>query len=327
MHPSEARARRHLRPLRRVLRRARSVPRALASAVPPWAAGLLWAVGMFSASGLLPASGMASADAAGGTWQWPLLPRPAVISAFAAPLDPYGPGLRGVDLAATVGQSVHSAAAGIVAFAGLVAGTPVISVDHGSIVTTYEPVLAGVRAGQRVSGGAALGTVAALPRRCGIRTCLHWGAYLEQSTPRHYLDPLALIGVGPVRLLPDSTELTPPRPSVPAHPGSAPQPARQPGGPPTPVGAAVAQPPGAAAVAPTEPGAATAQRYATVTTAAGPPGRRRTHRLAVAATVAVLLSGSALLAPVLVEGATGRPGRRAARPGRAGTSEPRGRDR
>ena len=72
----------------------------------------------------------------------------------------YGPGHRGVDLAARTGEPVLAAAAGTVAFAGSVAGRGVVSIDHGAVRTTYEPVAAQVSAGQRVAAGQPIGRVA-----------------------------------------------------------------------------------------------------------------------------------------------------------------------
>lgn len=329
MRPPEPCVRRH----HRLLRGIRGVPRTPAAtgvlSAPrlPWAPHLLWALGLLSVMGplsvlSLPAAvGLPSAGTvSGGAWQWPLLPRPQVIAAFAAPADPYGPGARGVDLAATVGQPVHSAAAGTVAFAGLVAGTPVVTVDHGAVVTTYEPVVSGVRAGQRVPAGGPVGTVAALPRRCGVRTCLHWGAYRKGSAPRSYLDPLALLHSGPVRLLPD-TPGSPLPDLIGAVPGTAARSAVQ----------HTASARAAAAERPAPTASASAAGMAgggTATAAAGTTGGRRTHRLTVAATVAVLVSGSVLLAPVLVgAGPTGRPGRGGARRGPSAGPGARGQDR
>lgn len=139
------------------------------------------------------------ARAAAERWVWPLSPRPDVVRAFDPPADPWGAGHRGVDLAAVQGQRVRSASAGIVTYAGLLAGRGVVTVTHGTLRTTYEPVSASVPVGTRVAAGAPLGTVTG-PRggHCAPRTCLHWG--LVQGS--RYLDPLSLVGGGPPRLLP-----------------------------------------------------------------------------------------------------------------------------
>ena len=71
-------------------------------------------------------------------------------------------------------------------------------VDHGATRTTYEPVRATVSLGSLLPGGATVGRLEALGSHCAPATCLHWG-WLRGAT---YLDPLQLVGAGPVRLLP-----------------------------------------------------------------------------------------------------------------------------
>src|SRR4029453_7120872 len=93
-----------------------------------------------------------------GPWGWPLPGRPAVTRLFDPPADPYGPGHRGVDLAGTPGGPVLAAGAGVVVYAGVLAGRGVVSVDHpGGLRTTYEPLTVAVRAGAAVAPGALLG--------------------------------------------------------------------------------------------------------------------------------------------------------------------------
>ncbi len=129
---------------------------------------------------------------------WPLDPAPSVVAGFDPPEDPYGSGHRGVDLAGRAGQPVRTALAGVVSYAGLLAGTGIVTVDHGGTRTTYQPVTASVVVGQEVSAGAVIGALA-LPRsHCFPRACLHWGWIRGEV----YLDPLRLVGAGPVRLLP-----------------------------------------------------------------------------------------------------------------------------
>ncbi|HEY0638874.1 MAG TPA: M23 family metallopeptidase [Pseudonocardiaceae bacterium] len=134
-----------------------------------------------------------------GSFSWPLAGFPAVLRAFDAPTHPYGPGHRGVDLAGIPGQAVLSAAAGTVAFAGMVAGRPVVSVDHpNGLRTTYEPVTPGVTAGTPVDRGTPLGTLLPGHDGCTAPACLHWG--VRRGT--EYLDPLGLLGLPRIRLHP-----------------------------------------------------------------------------------------------------------------------------
>jgi murein DD-endopeptidase MepM/ murein hydrolase activator NlpD len=173
---------------------------------------------------------------------WPLQPQPQVVRAFDPPDSPFAAGHRGVDLAGAVGQPVLAALAGRVTFAAPLAGRGVVVVDHGPTRTTYEPVAAGVHVGQEVLRGERLGTLQLGGSHCIPRACLHWG-WRRDAT---YLDPLLLVGGGPIRLLPlwrdqpagatanasppfarvvahllglDTRELTPspPRPPPPSH--------------------------------------------------------------------------------------------------------------
>jgi len=134
---------------------------------------------------------------------WPLRPAPEVVGDFDPPDSPYGPGHRGVDLAGAVGQVVHAALPGRVSFAGSIAGRGVVVVDHGATRTTYEPVTATVTLGSPVARGDPIGTLQLGGSHCFPRACLHWGwisgGGIDGET---YLDPLRLVGHGPVRLLP-----------------------------------------------------------------------------------------------------------------------------
>jgi murein DD-endopeptidase MepM/ murein hydrolase activator NlpD len=149
----------------------------------------------------------ATGPAAG--WGWPLPPPHHVVQAFDPPAQPWLPGQRGVDLAGHVGERVLAAGDGVVSFAGPVAGTPVVSVTTGSLRTTYEPVRPLVHAGDRVSRGTVIGRLVLAKSQCLPAACLHWGL-LRGST---YLDPLALLGLATVRLLPlDPSYAAPPYP-------------------------------------------------------------------------------------------------------------------
>lgn len=121
---------------------------------------------------------------------WPLTPEPEVVRPFEAPASTYGPGHRGVDLAATPDQPVLAAAEGVVMFAGELAGRGVISIDHDVLRTTYEPVLPAVAKGERVYAGQRIGTVATGHPGCVRDACLHWGVREGEN----YLNPLLLVG-------------------------------------------------------------------------------------------------------------------------------------
>ena len=122
-----------------------------------------------------------------------------VARPFEPPPHPYGAGHRGVDLLGAPHAPVLAAGDGVVVFAGMVAGRPVVSVEHASgLRTTYEPVSPTVGAGQAVARGSPLGTLAAGHAGCPVHACLHWGV----RRGRVYLDPLALLRPPRIRLLP-----------------------------------------------------------------------------------------------------------------------------
>ncbi|VBA37472.1 hypothetical protein LAUMK13_01644 [Mycobacterium innocens] len=135
--------------------------------------------------------------------EWPLQPAPAVVRGYDAPTPNWHPGHRGVDLAAAPGQPVYAAGSATVVFAGLLAGRPVVSLAHpGGLHTSYEPVRATVRAGQRVTAQTVLGTVLAGHPGCAARACLHWGAMWGPASRADYVDPLGLVKSTPIRLKP-----------------------------------------------------------------------------------------------------------------------------
>jgi murein DD-endopeptidase MepM/ murein hydrolase activator NlpD len=124
---------------------------------------------------------------------------PHVLRPFAAPRSRYGPGHRGVDLAAGQGAVIAAAGAGVVRFAGSVAGRGVVVILHpDGVRTEYEPVRPLVPSGARVAAGAPIGLLRGRHAGCA-QSCLHWGARLGDA----YFDPLRLlVPLGPVVLLP-----------------------------------------------------------------------------------------------------------------------------
>ena len=134
-----------------------------------------------------------------GRYRWPTGAPATVVEDFDPPAVVWGRGHRGVDLAAAEGTQIRSAAAGTVAFAGMVAGRPVVSVDHADgIRTTYEPVEPTVSAGDAVSAGQVIGTLLAGHRSDGV-CALHWGA---RTGPKTYINPLRLLQPAVIRLKP-----------------------------------------------------------------------------------------------------------------------------
>ncbi len=170
--------------------------------------------GGVSVGGEAPAGGGVGASAGGDTpvgggasrtrWSWPIMPVPRVLRPFRAPAGPYGPGHRGIDLAAAEGEEVLAVDGGVVTHAGRVAGRGTVTVMHpDGLSSTYEPVRPRVAAGTEVGRGDALGTVEAPgPERggghCVVTGCLHLGARRGGG----YVDPLPLLRGERVRLLP-----------------------------------------------------------------------------------------------------------------------------
>lgn len=141
-----------------------------------------------------------SQDEGAGGYVLPL-PGARVVRGFEAPPQPWAAGHRGVDLATAVGAAVVAPRSGVVAFAGRVAGRPVVTVRHDDgLTTSLEPVTTSAAVGARVARGSPVGIVDAAAGHCAPTTCVHWGV---RSAPDRYLDPLTLVrGLGPVVLLP-----------------------------------------------------------------------------------------------------------------------------
>jgi murein DD-endopeptidase MepM/ murein hydrolase activator NlpD len=122
-------------------------------------------------------------------WSWPVGPPHDVLRPFTAPANRYGPGHRGVDIAASPGSPVRAPAAGVVSFAGVVVDRPVLSIQHDEdLVSSFEPVTATVSAGDRVSAGQVVGVVAS-GAHCAER-CLHFGVRRHGQ----YISPVLFLG-------------------------------------------------------------------------------------------------------------------------------------
>ncbi|MEX0868618.1 MAG: peptidoglycan DD-metalloendopeptidase family protein [Nitriliruptoraceae bacterium] len=115
--------------------------------------------------------------------QWPLAG--AVVGEFAAPRTPFGPGRRGIHIAAAPGAPVRAAADGVITFAGQVAAETWVTIEHGNgTATTYGPLAAlTVRRGAAIDRGESLGVLA------DADGYLHWGAKRGGA----YIDPAGLV--------------------------------------------------------------------------------------------------------------------------------------
>jgi murein DD-endopeptidase MepM/ murein hydrolase activator NlpD len=147
------------------------------------------------------------ADPASAASPLPLGSKPIpgpVLTRFDLPDEVWNSGHRGVDLAGGAGERVNAAASGTVTFADVLAGRGVVVVSHGSVRTTYEPVVATVAVGELVMRGQEIGRLQTGHPSCPGSTCLHWG--LREGDA--YLDPLLLLGPT-IRLLPASATPAP----------------------------------------------------------------------------------------------------------------------
>ncbi len=114
-----------------------------------------------------------------------------LLSEFSPPAQRWLAGHRGVDLTARPGQTVMAAGSGRVSFVGDIAGRGVVTVTHGDLRTTYEPVVATVAPGQTISRGQSIGVIGS-GGHCDVR-CLHWGLVNGDD----YLDPMLLLSTEP----------------------------------------------------------------------------------------------------------------------------------
>lgn len=85
-------------------------------------------------------------------WTWPVEGAHEITEPFRAPAHRYGPGHRGMDIAAV--GSLRSPASGVVAFRGTVVDRGVLTIDHGDgYVITLEPVVSDLGPGDVVEAG------------------------------------------------------------------------------------------------------------------------------------------------------------------------------
>lgn len=122
--------------------------------------------------------------AAAARWAWPLA-AVSMTKPYSAPANAYGPGHRGIDLAAEPGTAVTAPADGVVWFSGVVVDRPVLTLDHGDgVLSSYEPLDSRLSAGDVVHRGDSLGVVDS-GGHCSA-DCLHIGVRVDKE----YVSPL-----------------------------------------------------------------------------------------------------------------------------------------
>ena len=129
-------------------------------------------------------------------WSWPVAPPRSIQRPFEAPATPYSSGHRGIDIAVAQGTPVVAPANGTIYFSGRVVDRGVVTIEHeGGYLSSFEPVVSELEAGQRVTVGQVIGAVDT-GGHCGD-ACLHFGVRLGGE----YLSPLMMIGEVPRAVL------------------------------------------------------------------------------------------------------------------------------
>ncbi len=158
-----------------------------------------------------------AADAADEPWSWPV-ERTGLGDTFDPPDTEYGAGHRGLDITARSGAVVRAVAPGQITFVGRVGNVDVVTIDHGTSRSTYQPVTSSLTAGDAVARGEVIGILQSGPSHCPT-SCLHLGRVAPDDT---YLDPLDLLGGGRFRLISPNG----PPPPPPAGQGSLQRPVK-----------------------------------------------------------------------------------------------------
>lgn len=129
-------------------------------------------------------------------WTWPLPGAHVIVAPYRAPAHAYGPGHRGVDLAAVKGTTVVAPADGVVAFRGVVVDRALLTIRHADgLVSTLEPLESPLSPGDAVSAGDEVGIVG-LGGHSAPGT-VHLGVRLNGD----YINPLLLFGKVPRAVL------------------------------------------------------------------------------------------------------------------------------
>ena len=124
-----------------------------------------------------------------GGFRWPVANQ-QVVSPFDAPPQPWAPGHRGIDLQSVPGTKLMAPANGVIHFVGTVAGKSVVSIRHGTLISTFEPAQTELTKGATIKAGEVFAKVAGGSDHCGTQ-CVHWGL---KSGAQEYIDPEQMVG-------------------------------------------------------------------------------------------------------------------------------------
>jgi hypothetical protein len=129
-------------------------------------------------------------------WEFPVVEH-QVLKDFSSPNGDYSAGHRGVDFESFNGEEVLAPSAGVVRFAGLVAGRSLLSIDLADgVVAEVEPVCPSVVEGEAVVAGQIVGVVCVgAENHCEV-VCLHLSARrfsIEYTRGFIYLNPLIFL--------------------------------------------------------------------------------------------------------------------------------------
>ena len=132
----------------------------------------------------------ATGSTTAGTLAWPL--RGPIVRGYEQPSNPYASGHRGIDIGAPVGTPVKAAAPGVVHFAGKVAGSLFVSIDHDAgLQTTYSWVSEiDTRKGATVQKGDVIALSGTGHPGSTEPTHLHFGLKKDGD----YVDPMLYLG-------------------------------------------------------------------------------------------------------------------------------------
>jgi len=122
------------------------------------------------------------------TWEWPTSGSHLIVRDFDAPQTPWGPGHRGVDIAASGSTTLRAPVSGTLRFAGQVVSRGVVTIEtREGFLVSMEPVTTTLEPGSSVRAGQSIGIIES--GHCPTR-CVHLGLRIDGN----YVSPLAFLG-------------------------------------------------------------------------------------------------------------------------------------